>query len=312
MKRLIIDNDGLSDDVAAIVMACAREDVIIEAITVVRGCVPLDQAVQNVLYTTELCQSDAPVYPGAHKPLLRELAPDDYHGKDGLGDIGLPLYGRTPENGHAVNVLVRKINVFADEIILVTLGPLTNVALALMMDPSIAKKVARCVVMGSSGFGVGNVTPVSEANIWMDPEAAKIVLESGMKIELVGWDIAYTDGIFTPEEQSELRRIGNKQAEFFVDVNEILLKNALAYNDFAGIDYADPIAMAVALEPSIVTYAEAVPTVITTDDVTRGQVVLARRAYQHPEDRAKINVVTRVDPAGFKQLVHKSLAYYSV
>ncbi len=311
MRRMIIDTDGLSDDVAAITMACAARDVLIEAVTVVRGGIALDQAVQNVLYTLELCHNPAPVYAGAVKPLLRESRFSDYHGKDGLGDLGLPLYGRQPHPGHAVQLLIDRVSQYPGEMTLVTLGSLTNIALATMLDPSFAGKVGRCVVMGGTGDGMGNVTPVSEANIWMDPEAARVVFESGMNIEMVGWDIAYTDAIFTPADQAEAKAIGNPQACFFVDVNWILMENAMKMNGFAGVDYADPVAMAVALDPSIAHYKEAYPIVITQDGPTRGQVILAKFGHHVPSGATKIKYVTKVDPGSFKNMVFELLTSYS-
>jgi len=312
MRRMLIDTDGLSDDVAAIVMACAPKDVLVEAVTVVQGGIALDQAVQNVLYTLELCKNRAPVYAGADRPLLKQTRIGDYHGQDGLGDLGLALYGRKPQPGHAVQLLIDRIDQYPHEIILVTLGSLTNIALAIRLDPSFANKVARCVIMGGTGDAmVGNVTPVSEANVWMDPEAARIVLESGMNIEMVGWDIAYTDAIFTPADQLETRNIDNPQARFFVDVNRILMENAMKMNGFAGVDYADPVAMAVALDPSIAHYKDAFPTVITQEGPTRGQIVLAKFGHHVLPGTSKIKYVTKIEPGSFKRLVFELLKSYS-
>ena len=147
----------------------------------------MDQAVQNALYTVELCQQAIPVYRGMPAPLIRPLFTAQFvHGQDGMGDIGLPLTGRQPAAGHAVSVLVETIHRFAGNITLVTLGPLTNVASPLRQDPLIAKAVKECVIMGGTGQGHGNITPVGEYNFWADPEAAKIVFESGMRIKN-GW-----------------------------------------------------------------------------------------------------------------------------
>jgi purine nucleosidase len=235
----------------------------------------------------------------------------DYHGKDGLGDLGLPLYGRTPQSGHAVQALIDIVDQYPHEITLVTLGSLTNIALAVRLDPTFAGKIARCVIMGGTGDGVGNVTPVSEANIWMDPEAARIVLESDMPIEMVGWDIAYTGAIFTPADQLETRKIGNPQARFFVDVNRTLMENAMKMNGFTGVDYADPVAMAVALDPSIAYYMDASPIVITEEGLTRGQVVLAKFAHHIPDGSSKIKYVTKIESGSFKKLVFELLESYS-
>lgn len=190
-------------------MALKHPDVAVEAVTVVAGNVPLEQGVQNALYTLELCGSTVPVFRGAGAPLLcSPVGAQEVHGLDGMGDIGLPLSGREPAPGHAVDVLVEKINASPGELTLVTLGPLTNVALALLKDPSIAGKVEGCVMMGGTGRGPGNVTPVAEYNIWADPEAAKVVFGSGMPLTMVGWDISHEYAVFGPEDSARFGASG--------------------------------------------------------------------------------------------------------
>jgi purine nucleosidase len=177
MRQFLIDTDTTSDDAVALVMVLNYPDVQVEAITVVSGNVPVEQAVQNALYTVELCNQSVPVYQGVTKPLLRPLQTAQFvHGEDGMGDIGLPLSGRIPAEGHAVPVIIDTIHRCAGNISLVTLGPLTNVALALLQEPSIVSEVKECVIMGGTGQGYGNITPVGEYNIWADPEAAMTLI----------------------------------------------------------------------------------------------------------------------------------------
>lgn len=148
-RHFLIDTDTASDDAVALVMAMRHPGVQIEAITVVAGNVPLDQAIQNALYTVELCQQAIPVYRGMPGPLTRPLETAQFvHGQDGMGDIGLPLTGRQPAAEHAVGVIIETIHRYAGEIILVTLGPLTNIATALRRDPMIANEVKECIIMG--------------------------------------------------------------------------------------------------------------------------------------------------------------------
>ena len=198
-RHFLIDTDTASDDAVALVLAMQHPGVQIEAITVVAGNVPVDQGVQNALYTVELCGQSIPVYRGMPGPLIRPLeTAQSVHGQDGMGDIGLPLTGRSPAPAHAVQVLIDTIHQFAGDITLVTLGPLTNIAVALRQDPSIAQAVSECIIMGGTGRGHGNVTPVAEYNFWVDPEAAQIVFESGMPIKMVGWDISRTYAVLGP------------------------------------------------------------------------------------------------------------------
>ncbi len=187
MRHFIIDTDTASDDAVALVMAMRYPGIKIEAITVVAGNVPVDQGVQNALYTLELCQQDVPVYRGLSAPLSRPLETAQFvHGEDGMGDIGLPLSGRQAAGENAIDVMIETIHRFAGDLTLVTLGPLTNVATALQNDPLIASAVKECIIMGGTGQGHGNVTPVGEYNFWADPEAAKFVFESGIRIKMVG------------------------------------------------------------------------------------------------------------------------------
>lgn len=275
MRHFIIDTDTASDDAVALVMALRYPDVQVEAITVVAGNVPLDMGVQNALYTVELCGATTPVYRGMEKPLMRSLDTAQLvHGQDGMGDIGLPLSGRVPAEGHAVDVLVETINRFAGDIILVTLGPLSNVAAALLRDPSIAHKVTRCVIMGGTGQGYGNVTPVAEYNIWADPEAARIVFESGLPLVMAGWDISYKYAVFNEADTAAIRAIGTPLARFSMDIQATVDAFAKKETHLEGFDLPDPIAMAVALEPDLATYHRLHVDVETGDGLCRGQTIV--------------------------------------
>ena len=254
MRHFLIDTDTASDDAVALVMALRHPGVIIEAITVVAGNVPVAQGVQNALYTVELCGQSIPVYRGMSAPLARPLETAQYvHGEDGMGDIGLPLSGRQPAGGNAINVMIDTIHRFAGDITLVTLGPLTYIATALRQDPSIAREVRDCVIMGGTGRGHGNVTPVAEYNFWADPEAAKIVFEAGMPITMVGWDISRTYATVNPAEAAQLRGFNTQQASYSVDSQGPEQHYAVNQSRLPGFDLPDPIAMAVALNPDVAT-----------------------------------------------------------
>lgn len=271
MRKFIIDTDTASDDAVALVMALQHPDIDVQAITVVAGNMPLPQAVQNAMYTVELCGKTTPVYAGCAKPIVRELGTaENVHGQDGMGDIGLPLSGYTPAEGHAVDRLRQVINQNAGDITLVTLGPLTNVALALMIEPELAQKVSQCYIMGGIGSGHGNVTPLSEFNIWVDPEAAKIVYESGMPITMVGWDISWKYATLDKQASDALRNIGTPLAEFCVDIQAVLTNYAKEESDLDGYDLPDPITMAIAIDPSIAEFKRYRVDVTTGDGLERG------------------------------------------
>ena len=253
-RHFLIDTDTASDDAVALVMALHYPDVQIEAITIVAGNVPLDQAVQNALYTVELCRKDIPVHSGLSAPLTRPLQTAQYvHGQDGMGDIGLPLNGRSPASNEAVRILIETIHQFSGDLTLVTLGPLTNIAVALRHDPTIADAVSQCIVMGGTGQGHGNITPVGENNFWADPEAAKVVFESGLPLKMVGWDVSRTVAVFDPQDTAALRALDTPFARFCADIQKALAQFALSTTHLPGFDLPDAIAMAIALDPAVVT-----------------------------------------------------------
>lgn len=289
-RHFLIDTDTASDDAVALVMAMQHPDVQIEAITVVAGNVPVDQGVQNALYTVELCQQSIPVHRGMPAPLTRPLETAQFvHGQDGMGDIGLPLAGRLPASADAIRVLRETIHRFSGVITLVTLGPLTNIAVALRQDPSIAHAVSECVVMGGTGQGHGNITPVGEYNFWADPEAAKIVFESGMPIKMVGWDISRTYAVFNPTDTAALRAIDTPLAHFCVDIQRAVVQFALTTTRLEGFDLPDPIAMAIALEPSVATQTQRCFVAIEAGSpLCRGQSVVDRLHVTGREPNAEV------------------------
>jgi purine nucleosidase len=307
LRHFLIDTDTASDDAVALVMALRCPGVQVEAITVVGGNVPVDQGVQNALYTVELCEKQVPVYRGIAAPIVRLLETAQHvHGGDGMGDIGLPLSGRTPNPGHGVAALIDTIDRFAGEITLVTLGPLTNVAVALLQDPSIAGKVKGCVVMGGIGQGYGNVTPVAEFNIWVDPEAAKIVFESGMPLTMVGWDVSRTYAVFDPREATMLRGLGTPLAEFCVDIQKVVNQFALNVTRLKGFDLPDPLAMAVALDPAVASVTKRLFVAIETRGTwCRGQTIVDH--LQVTGHDPNVNVVLEASREKFLSILYRSV-----
>ena len=308
MKRTFwIDTDTASDDAVALIMAFMNPDIEVVGLSIVAGNVPLDMGVQNALYTAELCAATAPIYVGAAKPLSRELGTAQFvHGEDGMGDIGLPLSGRTPTSGNAVDKLIEAIHLHADHIELVTLGPLTNIALALQQDPSIARSVKRCVVMGAVADHIGNVTQVAEFNMWVDPEAVDVVLRSGMHLEFVGWDISRTEAVVTPQESAMIRSLGTERANFSVDIQRVLEKFCAEETHLHGFDLPDPIAMAYAIDTSIATEVHHWYLASETNsELTRGMVVMDTLGVMHQEPNAF--VVTRASHEKFMSMLVDAL-----
>lgn len=308
MKRKFwIDTDTASDDAVALVMAFMHPNIDVVGVSIVAGNVPLDMGVQNALYTAELCGATMPVYAGAAKPLSRELGTAQFvHGEDGMGDIGLVLSGRTPTPGNAVDKLIEALHANAGHIELVTLGPLTNIALALQKDPTIAKAVKRCVIMGAVADHIGNVTQVAEFNMWVDPEAVDIVLKSGMHVEFVGWDISRTEAVVTPQESAMIRSLGTERANFSVDIQRVLEKFCAEETHLNGFDLPDPIAMAYAIDTSVATEAHHWYLAAETGSaLTRGMVVMDTLGVMHQEPNAI--VVTRASHEKFMSMLMDAL-----
>lgn len=253
-RTFLIDTDTASDDAVALIMALRWSgDVHVAAITTTYGNVPVTQAATNALYTAELCGADVPVYAGATRPLLRELIHAYwFHGKDGLGDVGYPAPQRQPESKHAVNAIIDTIRANPG-IEMVTLGPLTNVALALAQAPDLIDNVSRCVVMGGAANVVGNVTPAAEYNVWCDPEAAQMVFQSGLNIEMVGWELCRGEAGLSHAEMDEIRAFNTPVTDFALDCNRQALIAGQEQSGDVGLFLPDPVAMSVALDPAVCT-----------------------------------------------------------
>jgi len=318
-RAFLIDTDTASDDAVALIMALRASDVDVRAITIVAGNVPVAQAARNALYTAELCGSGAPVYPGAEQPLLREyMHAEWFHGKDGLGGHDYPAPHRAPEPTHAVEAIIETVRANPG-ITLVTLGPLTNVALALARAPEIAAHVGRAVVMGGAPCCEGNVTPAAEYNVWVDPEAARMVARSGLPIELVGWHLCRGAAALNPADIDRVLGIGTRLAHFAIECNSTAMAAYRVQTGETGISLPDPVAMSIALDPSICTSASShYLDIETASDLTRGMTVVDRleiagndrnRAIWKPalDGGRKARICWTIDVARWKQALYAAL-----
>jgi inosine-uridine nucleoside N-ribohydrolase len=252
-QKMLIDTDTASDDAVALIMALRSPEVEVLAVTIVAGNVSLAQGSRNARYTVELCGRRVPVHEGAVRPLLREpYLATFFHGKDGLGDQGYPPPRTPPAAGHAVTAIIDTVRAHPG-LTLVTLGPLTNVALALAQAPDLAEKVGRCVVMGGAACTVGNVTPAAEYNIWCDPEAARLCFRSTLPIEMVGWEHCRGAAALDEKDIAYCRSLDTPLARFTIDCNETALRANRELFGEPGISLPDPVAMAVALDPTTAT-----------------------------------------------------------
>ena len=318
-RKLLIDTDTASDDAVALIMALTSTQVAVEAITIVAGNVSVEQGTSNALYTVELCGADVPVYKGAAVPLKRPLEIADwFHGEDGLGDHGYAPRELKAADMHGVDAIIQVVDANPG-IELITLGPLTNVALALLRRPDLAGKISRCVVMGGAPCCEGNVTPAAEYNFWVDPEAARMVLRSQLPIELVGWQLSRESAVIHQGEIDALLALETPLADFAVRCNSA---GAAAYEKQTGevgISLPDPTAMAVLLDPALVLESSEHYIDVQIDNgITRGMSVVDKlnvaddarnRSVWHDVliGSRKHKVIWTLDVAGWKQALFRAL-----
>ena len=217
MQKLIIDTDPGIDDALALLLALAAKDELdVTAITTVNGNVGVDQVTENVFRILDVAgRSDIPVYKGNGKPLMRENDNcEEFHGDDGLGNLGFKEVPGTVKEESAVDFLIRKVREEKGEITLVPIGPLTNIAQAVQKDPEFARNVKEVVIMGGAEHG-GNMSPCAEFNFWTDPEAAKIVFQAGFeRVTMVGLDA--TSYVFLSPTLRELLYLINTPVSRFI------------------------------------------------------------------------------------------------
>jgi purine nucleosidase len=318
VRKFLIDSDTASDDAVAILMALRRPEIEVLAVTIVAGNVHVEQAARNALYTIEQCGKDTPVYIGCRKPWLREpLFAYFYHGPDGMGGMNYANPKTPVAEGHGVDVLIDTIKANAGEITLVTLGPLTNVATALVRAPEIAGMVSRCVLMAGA-VTIGNVTPAAEFNVFVDPEAARTVFRSGMPLEMVSWETALGAANLSADEIARVYALGTPLAKFAMDCNVHALQASTQWLGDPGLILNDPVCMAIALDPSIVTRQGRYKVdVETRGELTRGMTVVDQRNVVGTQagftDEWRVRqpnalVDFQVDPVRWKEILFTCLA----
>jgi len=316
-RKFLIDTDTASDDAVALIMALRSPEVEVVAITIVAGNVGTRQGSVNARYTVELCGASTPVYEGALGPLVR--APrraTSFHGEDGLGNQGYPAPRAPAAPGHAVPALVEAIR-SNPGLTLVTLGPLTNLALAIAQAAEIAGLVGRCVVMGGAACTVGNMTPAAEYNVWCDPEAARVCFRSGLPIEMVGWELCRGSANLDEEDVALCRRMDTPLSRFTVDCNAQALRANRELLGEPGIPLPDPVAMAIALDPTICTRRSRHRVDVECEGaLTRGMTVVDQldvvargtcSAEGWPPEGPGTVICWEIEVARFKELLFRSL-----
>lgn len=273
---IIIDTDPGHDDTFAIMAAIASpESLDVLAITTVAGNVPLDKTTHNALRLRELVSAgDVPVYRGCPRPMVNELVTAEYvHGESGLDGPVLPEPTKGIESEHAIDYLVDTLLAADDRSITVCLiGPMTNMGMALVKEPGIAKKVARIVTMGGSFHAGGNITPTAEFNIFVDPHAAHLVFTSGIPLVIMPLDVTH-QAQATQTRVAAFRALGAPIGEVVGSMLNFVEQFDVSHHGFEGFPLHDPTVIAYLIEPNMFTARDAYVSVSLEAGPTHGMTI---------------------------------------
>jgi inosine-uridine nucleoside N-ribohydrolase len=271
--RVIVDTDPGVDDALALLLAMRSPELRIEGITPVAGNVPLDLTLPNALRMVEVAgRTDIPVAAGAKAPLLRRLVTAAYaHGENGLGGAVFPEPKTKPIAEPAAEFIRTIVRKYPGEVTLIPIGPLTNIATALNLDPELAGMVRGIVLMGGSLSG-GNITPAAEFNIYVDPEAARIVFQSGIPITMVGLDATRKTSL-TEEHVRTLEGAQNPVSQAAAEIGRKAIHHNREQGFLVGPNMHDSLAVAAFLDPSILKFKEYYVDIETTGELTAGETL---------------------------------------
>ena len=307
--KMIIDTDAGVDDAQAIMLALTHPGVDVLAITTLTGNVHIRQVNPNVLTILEIMNKDAPVYAGIDRPLVQPWEDAaEFHGGDGLGDFrDRPSLTRSLEAEHAVLALLRLSREYAGELTLIALGPLTNIAAAIRLDPEFPARIKQFVFMGGTIAAHGN-TPnlTAEYNIYTDPEAAYITLAAFEDATMLSWETTLAHG-FTWDKFNTLCAIDTVNGRFFDKISRQTAQRLQAIYNRPAYLLPDPLAMAVTLQPGLVQQSgKFFVTVELNGQHTRGQTVID---YNHMSGNApNVHVVQALDTEGVHALFVDALS----
>ncbi len=274
-RRVIIDTDPGTDDAMAIILALNSPEFKVEALTVVPGNVDARQGLENALKIVSLAgRCDVVVAGGAQHPLNQKLITAQFwHGKNGLANVELPPSKCKADGRFGPDLIIEMVHKYPHEITLIPVGPLTNIALAVSKDPSIAALVKNIVIMGGSITG-GNVNGAAEANIYNDPEAAQIVFNAGWMVTMVGSDVGERT-LITRKYLTQLQASHGPQSDFIAKIADFYLTRS-EKSGYSGAAMYDPLAVGIALDPTLGTLKEMHVDVETRGEFTRGETVANR------------------------------------
>lgn len=295
-RKIIFDTDPGTDDALAMMLAFNSPELDVRAITVVPGNVVARQGLDNALRMVSLAnRCDVPVAAGAQQPLFQKLITAEFwHGKNGLANVELPPSKCQVDSRFAPDLIIQMVHAAPREITLVPVGPLTNIALAVLKDPSIVPLVKEVVLMGGSISG-GNVNAAAEANIHNDPEAAQIVFQAGWQLTMVGLDVG-DKTLFSRKYLDQLASTHGPVNDFIYQVAKFLVELSAKFGS-PGSPMYDPLAVGVAIDSTLVKAPAMHVDVETRGEFTRGETVANRRnAIERNVLEGDRYVIEGVDP----------------
>ncbi|WP_029040595.1 nucleoside hydrolase [Cucumibacter marinus] len=307
-RKIIIDTDPGQDDAVAILLALASpEELDVLGIVTVAGNVELNQTTRNALQTVELSgRTDVPVYAGCARPMRQPLITAKYvHGDTGLDGPDLPAPQMKAEEQHGVDFIIEALRSNpANTVTLCTLGPLTNIGMAFVKAPDIVERVERIVMMGGAYFEVGNTTPAAEFNIYVDPEAADLVMRSGVPITLATLDVTHKV-LTTKDHLEQIRAIGKRAATATVEMLDFFERFDREKYGWDGGPLHDPCVIAWLLKPELFGGRDINVEIETGSELTRGMTVAD---YWGIMDKpANVHFLDSVDATGFFALLAQRL-----
>jgi purine nucleosidase len=312
LKRIILDTDPGVDDALAFLLALNSPELKVEAVTTVAGNVNQTKGHRNAKMLLEFLEEySIPVCKGAESPLLRTMDhAEEFHGKTGLGDAVLPEPTIKSDSRTAVDIIIEKAREYGKDLTLVAVGPLTNIAIAILAEPRLPEMVRSLVIMGGAfgltPYGHGNANAVAEFNVWHDPDAARIVFNSGIPLVCAGLDTtSHPDNRLSTELFNKIRDAGTRRSKLIVDLCSSIVER------FNGFSLHDPMAVAYVIDPSMFRTERHKVDVEVHGELTVGMTVVEQRRHRKIPGEENADIIVEVDAKRFLELIMKRVAEVS-
>ena len=276
MRKIIMDCDPGHDDAIALLLASRSDDLKILGVTTVAGNSELENTTRNARKILDYADvTDVDVYPGCEKPMMRSLyrlTGAIIHGEDGLGGPKIPEPITPVKEEHGVDFMIRTLRESDEKITLIPTGPLTNIAMALIKAPDIKEKIDRIIIMGGAVMDPGNITSAAEFNIYVDPEAAKIVFASGCNIYLNTLDVSMK-AVFYEEDIEALRAQGDKVSDIVAQLLDFFASTHVKHFGFKACPIHDALCVGVLIDENLIEYQKTFLDISVQDPLTLGETV---------------------------------------